>query len=525
MNKLLLTLTALSLIYGQNLWAQPESPATDIEVILDDQNSPVPSDGSTGEEGSDFTAPEGEGSEEGGTYRIMDMPLNDFAAAMAQRSGLTYVYNPLVTGDVSGRFNSDNPLRMLKAAARANGYSVLIQDNVLELHNIDTLSALPQQTYTRTLKYLRVPGPREENGSKIVELFSGLLSEDAYLQFDNKSNTIVAKDNENNIALLDALINRLDIAKPNVLTSVTILEVNVNPQVIAGLNWQTLFSDGGYTMDLAVANQIGNVFIPLAGATLASAVPTFNNGSNNYAVAVQPGTARFALNAVERAGLAETKSQFFVSTEDNEAGRTIVARKEPIPNFTSNQQTGGFDISGFEYEDIGSTLEVVPTLLPGGIVRLQIKPKLSTSTETRSFSGSGSTGNGTAASGFNAVIPIIQERSTDVTVRVKLGTTLLLGGLKEGSLTDNSQGIPILKDIPILGYMFGQKNYRKGQRNLVLVVEPSLLDPNDVEGMGANLEKLYESMKIDKDFMKKPISDLDRRKEKSSTPKKKNVSL
>lgn len=63
-------------------------------------------------------------------YRVIDMPLNDFGVAMARKAGLNYIYNPAVRGKVNGLFKSDDPIYMLRAAAKANGYRLTIKDGV-----------------------------------------------------------------------------------------------------------------------------------------------------------------------------------------------------------------------------------------------------------------------------------------------------------------------------------------------------------------------------------------------------------
>jgi type II secretory pathway component GspD/PulD (secretin) len=444
-------------------------------------------------------------------YRIMSMPLNDFAQAMAQRAGMTYVANPVVKGVVNGRFSDADPLGMLKVAARANGYQMVVSDGAIELVNKDVLAALPDQTYTHTFRYLRFPGKNDKSddkagdqasnqAAKMESLFAGLLSEKAYIKYDPKTNTLVARDVDSRIALLDDLVKRLDVERPNVLVGVTILEVNATPRDFAGMDWQNTLGANGFSTTLDIANSLASV---LTGGAF-SAAP-------KYAVIIRPGQVRVVLRALSLKNLAEVRAQFFVGTEDNESGHTTVARQEPVPRFQNNQQTGGFDISGFDYKPVGNTLQVIPQLLPQNIVRLTIKPELSTLDEFRTISSSAGSGGG-----LSVQVPVISERSTEVIVRVPIGRSLMIGGLKELGLTDNSNKIPVLGDIPGIKYLFRSKDVTRTTRNLVLIVEPTTLDPREPESIEKVTEDYKNSMKYNphdklKDLMpganpSKPVS-------------------
>lgn len=461
--------------------------SNDIDIIFDETPLPSPSTNNPTEPPTNQKV-----------FRIQNMPLNDFVMAMAQKGGYSYVANPKITGTVSGRFSQTNSLEMIQSAARANGYAVQLNGTSLELYNADTLAALPQQVYTRQFKYLRVPGKPEDQQKKIQELFKGFLSSDkSTIQFDSKTNTLVVRDVDSNITLIDSMIHKLDVDRPNVLVRVTAVEVDSNPRRMYGIDWQQTFGQSGLDLSASTVNSLASLLTTQYVATAAtSALPT----NPDYALVLQPGQVRGVLRALETKGLAEIRARFFVSTEDNESGITTVARQEPIPTFSANQQTGGFDITGFQYKPIGATLQVTPQLLPNDIVRLSIKPSLSSSNQTRTFTSN----NG----GFSASVPIIEERSTDVTVRVPLNKSLLLGGLQQLFGTDASNKVPVLGDIPLIKFFFSSRDYEKRTRNLILVVEPGTLDPQNPQSLEDEIQKIKNDMKFKPQDFNRPVSDL-----------------
>ena len=501
-------------------------------------------------------------------YRVSGMTLNEFAQIMAQKAGLSYVRNPLVDFPVhpnqpgfpassgpplvEGTFTVSDPLTMLQAAARAHGYKVINRDGILELENGETEKNLPEVTYTYTFRYLRMPrfnlikddssssstvnnsnaGPvvsgisgsggssgtsqdstrsygtnLEQSERKMVDFFRGLLSTNAYINFNAKTNTLVARDIDANIAMLDTLIKRLDVEKPNVLTAVTALEVEANPQTQLGIDWSSL-GGTGVPLQLDAVNTLGQIFFPgqnilgFGSSKVATASQTTERNSR-YAAVVTPGTVSAVVRALQTKGLAEIRARFFVCTEDNEAGQTRITSDFPIlKSYTASTATtagaGGQPTPVLENADIGNTIQVIPQLLPNNMVRLQIKPIIRSLGDQRTIDLGQPVG--------NVRVDVIQNRTTDVTVRVPLNRSLVLGGLNQLFFADASNKIPGLGDLPLLNFFFSSKNYQRQARNLVLIVEPSILDPNDPDALTKTVQDYRQKLHEDTDPAYLPLS-------------------
>ncbi len=472
------------------------------------------------------------------------IPLNTFASILAQKAQMTFVPNPLVEGTVSGIFSNENPLTMLEQAARANGYQMTVRNNSIELENDKTRKALPIVTYTRVLKYLRAPyvrdpgtqestlaisgnissagsggtggsnsggssggstgGTNQGNPSSVpgsqaqrmVDLFKGILSEDAYLNYDMKTSTVVARDIDVNIAALDALINQLDVNRPNILVGVQALEVNSNPRYFRGLDWSGSFGEDGTTIRADIAKALflaftGNIsiandlvgFTPPAGSTLTTApVYTFS-----------PASVSAVLRFLNDNNLTDSKARWTVTTEDNESGVSNIARQQPIVSSSG----GTLNVAGsvqFSYVNVGAILRVTPQLRPGGIVRLQIRPELSNIIDTITVQGSDT-------SGAIGQAPVIDTRSSEVIVSMPLGKTLVLGGLQNLVRIDANTKVPFLGDIPFIGPMlFGSKDKRAQMRNFVLIVEPRLVDYENIPEFENTIKQEMDVYKWKKEY-------------------------
>jgi type IV pilus assembly protein PilQ len=158
-----------------------------------------------------------------------------------------------------------------------------------------------------------------------------------------------------------------------------------------------------------------------------------------------------------------------VVTTDNGKAKINITQQYPIPQFTFSEQTASFQISGFEYKDIGIVLTVTPRINKDDVVTLEVAPEVSSSANSVPFSS----GNGVA---FN--IPIIDIRQASTTVLIKSGTTLAMGGLIREDVSDAYTKVPVMGDIPGLGALFRSKTLNRLKRNLLVFLTPTVVNPD-----------------------------------------------
>jgi pilus assembly protein CpaC len=110
----------------------------------------------------------------------------------------------------------------------------------------------------------------------------------------------------------------------------------------------------------------------------------------------------------------------------------------------------------------------MPNVTNSGNVRLRVAPEVS----SLDFA------NGLTISGFQ--IPTILARRVETDVELKPGQTLAIGGLMDNTITRDIDKFPILGDIPILGYFFSSESIRQNRTELLVLVTPYILDPDDL---------------------------------------------
>jgi pilus assembly protein CpaC len=131
-------------------------------------------------------------------------------------------------------------------------------------------------------------------------------------------------------------------------------------------------------------------------------------------------------------------------------------------------QGGNQDAITVNWREFGIRLNFTPAITNSGNIRLQVSPEVS----SLDF------GNGLTISGFN--IPTILARRVETDVELRPGQTLAIGGLMDNSIAQEVDKLPILGDIPILGYFFRSENARQNRTELLVLVTPYILDADNL---------------------------------------------
>jgi general secretion pathway protein D len=151
---------------------------------------------------------------------------------------------------------------------------------------------------------------------------------------------------------------------------------------------------------------------------------------------------------------------------DNEEARIIVGQNVPFitGQFTTPASGGGAGVNPFqtiERRDIGLSLRVRPQISEGGTVKMAIYQETSNIQESTS-------------SGL-----ITSKRSIDTNVLVDNGQIIVLGGLIEDTLSDSVEKVPLLGDLPLLGYLFRYQTKKRGKTNLMVFLRPTVIRSNN----------------------------------------------
>ncbi|MWV14690.1 type II secretion system secretin GspD [Pseudomonas sp. L-22-4S-12] len=279
----------------------------------------------------------------------------------------------------------------------------------------------------------------------------------------------VIADEENNALLVLAtpadydkllkVIRKLDVLPLQVLVEATIVEVALEDELRYGLQWYFKGSIGGKTLR-GVLGQL-----PLVSPT--DPLPT---GSLSL---VDAGEARVLLDFLATDSKVDVISSPTLMVQDNRTATIRVGDQVPIRTSETTNTSGVIDdpvdpsalvTSTIQYQDTGVLLEVKPRINSGGMIALELTQEVNDVKET-------------TTSGIDS--PTITQRRINTSVSVLSGETLVLGGLIRENNSRDSEGLPYMRNIPVLGWLFGSQGKAKSRTELVVMITPTVVSSLD----------------------------------------------
>ncbi len=187
-----------------------------------------------------------------------------------------------------------------------------------------------------------------------------------------------------------------------------------------------------------------------------------------------------AFDALETSGLVRVLAQPNLTAISGESANFLAGGEFPVP---VGQDNGVLTI---EFREFGVGLGFTPVVLSKGRINLQISTEVSDLTTENSITLPGplvpdGSGGFTASTGLN--IPGLSVRRANTTVELPSGGSLMMAGLLQEDLRSTIEGIPGVKDVPVLGQLFRSTNFENSQTELVIIVTPYLVDGTHISNL------------------------------------------
>jgi general secretion pathway protein D len=292
---------------------------------------------------------------------------------------------------------------------------------------------------------------------------------------------VVIADEETSQQISNVIAN-LDAPKSQVLIKVVFIEVQLNDDLDIGI-------EGAYVnngLGSGVSGSAANVF-GLAGAN--SVVTNFNGMGSSGTAALSPGTGgangfyqivgkdfQATLKAVAVAGKAQVLSRPSILARDGQLAKIVVGQEIYMPSGVSYVSSGTSTttpIINGSYSDIGIILSVTPFIGANNLVEMILQPQ--TSTVDSSSSGQMIAAGGGLLGSSPVYAPNINIRSADTVVVTPDAQTVVIGGLISNSKSSSDNKVPLLGDIPLLGYLFKSSSTTKAKTELLMFLTPHIV--------------------------------------------------
>lgn len=381
--------------------------------------------------------------------------------------------------------------------------------NVYYLENADA------ETLAKTLNEI-ITGARSKQG-KGAPGAQGAAgpSEPVTITADKATNALVISAIPEDYDQLKEIVKQLDIKRKQVFVEALILELSMDATQKLGASLAGVLPIGNESVGFGAMNQVS----PGVGALASSSggVPSILTQSvdgilagglfNMVNITAPDGTAMTvpALSALINLSKTDTDVNIVSAprllTSDNEEAQIIVGSNVPIITSrltnavgTSTSSSSGLATSvQVERKDVALTLRFTPQVTEGNLVRLKVFQEITDIAKN-------------SVGSVDQVGPTFTKRLLQNTVLAEDGKTVVLGGLIGNSVQEVITKVPLLGDIPLLGWLFKRKETQEKKTNLLIFITPRVIrSAEDLTRVtSSNRDAMNQFQKIEmKDALKK----------------------
>ena len=324
-------------------------------------------------------------------------------------------------------------------------------------------------------------------------------SGESTIEADEGTNSLIITADTDEMAALEAVIARLDIRRAQVLIEAIIVEMTITEGQELGLQWLFANDNGVFGSNVTTdearrqsAANLAGALIPSDGSEdigtreVAASLATIPGTTLGWGVVDESLTMAVILNALESQGNSNILSTPSLLTLDNEEAYITVGSEVPfVTGSYTNTGVGNGASNPFqtiERQSVGVTLKVTPQINDGNAVVLDIVQEVST-----------------LAPSLIASDLITNERKIETMVLANDGNIVVLGGLVSDEVKDNSEGVPLLSSIPLLGRLFRTDSVEVTKQNLLVFIRPTIIrDDEDLAGATAEKYRFIRDQQMER---------------------------
>jgi type IV pilus secretin PilQ/predicted competence protein len=308
-------------------------------------------------------------------------------------------------------------------------------------------------SYTIELKYA--------DANEVKTALSGISEK---IQVDTGGNRLIIVTSPRVIGEIQRVVAEMDKPARQVMLEARVVEVSTDGLKKLGIDWDLLnrqgmtFVEGSYD-----SVNVGNILNGASGAT----VKVFPNTPGTYDIWKLGNFTRLPMvfqsfvDLLIHDGNAKVLAQPKLVTLNGKEASMLAGQR--IPYLVSQTVFAGgaaAPTQTVQIEEVGIKLAITPLINADGYITVHIRPEVSTVTGFRGIAGD---------------LPVVATRQAETTVRLRDGSSVLIGGLLDQEKTTEMTKVPFLGNVPFLGAFFRHENTTTTNRDLVIEVTPHLL--------------------------------------------------
>lgn len=295
---------------------------------------------------------------------------------------------------------------------------------------------------------------------------SATLSGEITIVPDTRANSLLIRATPGDFALIQRAVSELDVRPLQVLIEVLIAEVRRDRSLDFGVDFSTGKRDlargpGAPTIEaINTSNGLGDFVLRI-----------MDIGRTDINATIRAAASRGDVDILSRPVLLAANNERAVINVGSQRPFVQVARVLPTDNTARDQVV--------QYKDVGTKLQIIPTISADGYVMLQVAQEIDAATAEQQFDA-----------------PVISTRSVETRLLVKDGRTIVIGGLIDRQHEVVQSGIPVLSSIPWIGGLFGRAHRGRNETELFLFLTPRVIRRDeDVDEMTREYQERARTVK------------------------------
>jgi type II secretory pathway component GspD/PulD (secretin) len=305
-------------------------------------------------------------------------------------------------------------------------------------------------------------------GSTSRQYLNSTMVGDALITSDAETRRIIVVTDDATNENIKTIIATLDRPKPQVLINVVFVQVTHSNDLDLG-------AEGTYRGTIAIKNEPTGIATTRFGVGALANDPLKSGAF--YRILGEHGLDA-TLAALAARNKTEILSRPSILTRSSQQATIMVGQSVPIITNSRVSDQTNTTINTVQYQDVGIILRVTPFITAEGLVEMIVSPEISALSAT------------TVPISNTVESPVIDRRAADTVVVTPSDQTVVIGGLISTQKNDRDSKVPLLGDIPILGYAFKRKVKSDVKTELLIFLTPHVVrTPGELANLSSNVRE------------------------------------
>ncbi len=419
------------------------------------------------------------------TVDFQDANIKSVLRLLAEEGGVNIVSGDDVKGTVTVQMKNTPWDQILDTILGIQGLGKKKDGAIITIMTLDKLEKQKtQETVVQQVEPMltRVIGINYTDAKALRDNLQELLTKDkdgkarGSIRVDEHSNSLIVQAGREDLTRILPIIEKIDKPTSQVQIKANIVETTKDTARQLGIQWGGLWNSGNFFVTPGGTGDTANPgkYTPIAGPGIGLQgfgvnFPATMTATASGSLGLMYGTIggnilEVQLNALQKDGKLNILSSPSITTLDNQKAFTENGAKVP---YVTTETSGGALVKTVKFENVVLRLEITPHIIDGKNMKMKILVQKDEVDSTRSVEGN----------------PFIIKKQTETNLIVQDGETIVISGLSKQTKQDSVSGIPGLKDIPVLGWLFKGDSKSDSLEEVLIFITPKILKAEMMAGI------------------------------------------